>query len=688
MVRIYSIIGMCLAAVVLAHADPGPGDIFREYLWRGPYVNAGNWQRVTHPGATAAGSHEFLPNPVNSITIDDLTGAVGAEVYLEIWGGHAGTSDKTVRLNGYDWIQIPEPVAIPATSGSPRISSAECYQHFAYPSVKVPLSDLLVGDNEFEFSAGPQICFNFGWSQWGVYGAAFRIYYSEDKPHPMGRIIHPAPGSTFGDSLYLEAEASSPNGAVDRVDFIGNYEDFNFEGNGLYHQWHYRYRYGVMQNQLGTAMQAPYAAIWPTTWVPDQPGPVKIMARLTDESGLSYMTQPVDELILDRPGKAVKLYRPFDVPASWQTRVGSRQGAKLFIGHDLERATAAQMMLVTWSGGHADAIGINDSTVVKRVGGTHAYSLDAVEVPLDLLRSGTNTTFTFAKTIHHGIEVMWPGIALMVQYSDLPEAVWPLADLPVFADDLAVDWRLDKRVETDVELATDLAFTGNASLRVTPAPDYIFFLDMNVTPPVSTDGYHSLHLAFLPQGVQLTGRPGFGLYINKKSLSLADVAVELQGEDYHLDFDDHSWQEIEIPLEDLGLRFPYIETIRLAGQLQGTFLLDDVRLVAEQGPTAVTEQAAEPQPADFALLPNYPNPFNGGTTFRLVLPQATEVELNVYNLLGQRVAGILHGSLPAGPHEQSWDGRGDNGDRLASGVYFFRLQADDQSQIRSLAVLR
>jgi hypothetical protein len=678
---------VCLAALVLilgsrvvAYADPGPGDIFREYIWRGPYVNAGSWQRVTHPGATAAGANAFLPNPVNSITIDDLTNAVGAEIYLEVWGGHAGTSSKAVRLNGHDWIPIAEPLAIPGNSGDPRLRSAECYQRFTYPSVAVPLDQLRLGDNEFEFSAGPQICFNFGWGQWGLYAAAFRIYYDDDKPHPTGRIVAPAPGSTFSDSLTLEAVVSSPNGAVERVDFIGSYEDFDYEGNGVYRQWHYRYRYGVMQNQLGTATEAPYAAVWSTAWVPDQPGPMKVMARITDTSGISHMTQPVAGLILARPGRAVKLYKPFDVAPAWQTRVGNRHSSKLFVGDDLERATAAQMMLVTWSGGDADAIGINDSTVVKRVGRTHNYSLDAVPVPLELVRQGTNTLFTYAKTVHHGIEVMWPGIALLVQYTNLQGSAPPVADLLVFGDELAADWRLDRREQTGVELTADLVFAGRSALRVTPAPGFIFYLDMIATPPVRTTGYRSLHLAFLAQGVEMLGLPAFKLYVNEKS-------VELHGGSFHLDFDSRHWQEIEIPLDDLELRFPYIETLRLEGRLQGAFLLDDVRLVAEQA-TAIVEQGRLAQPSVFALLPNYPNPFNSGTTLRFVLAQAGDAQLSVYDLLGQKVASVMRGFLPAGYHSQFWDGRDDDGYPLASGVYLCRLRTKGHAEIRSLVLLR
>ena len=63
-----------------------------------------------------------------------------------------------------------------------------------------------------------------------MYSAVFRIYYDKQKPHLTGRIVSPEPGAFVGDSLALEAVASSPNGAISSVDFIGHYEDYDYVG--------------------------------------------------------------------------------------------------------------------------------------------------------------------------------------------------------------------------------------------------------------------------------------------------------------------------------------------------------------------------------------------------------------------------------------------------------------------------
>ncbi|MBT7860628.1 MAG: Ig-like domain-containing protein, partial [Gemmatimonadetes bacterium] len=361
---------LCTAAVV--HADPGPGDIFRELPMHLPI-----WQRVTDPEATASGAARH-PNTINRKRIDDLQDAIRAEIYLEMWGGHAGTSDKRLRLNGGPWISIPDPEAIPGDAGREAYQDPECYQQFIYPSVPVPVEQLVEGVNTLEFTSGGQTCFNFGWGQWGLHGITFRIYYDAVRPHPTGRILTPATGSTIAAEVLLEAEASSPNGDIAQVDFIGLYEDFDYEGNGQYRQWHYRYRSGEIRNHLGTATESPFAVNWHTTWVPDQEEPMRIMARIKDDSGLVYMTPAVEGIDLERPGTSVKLYKPYNVPARWQTRLGARLGSRVFVADDLTRAEDARLVLTTWNGASVDVVGLNDAILGSRLGSGHLFSYDEI----------------------------------------------------------------------------------------------------------------------------------------------------------------------------------------------------------------------------------------------------------------------------------------------------------------------
>ena len=79
------------------------------------------------------------------------------------------------------------------------------------------------------------------------------------------------------------------------------------------------------------------------------------------------------------------------------------------------------------------------------------------------------------------------------------------------------------------------------------------------------------------------------------------------------------------------------------------------------------------RPEVFALANNYPNPFNPATTIKYALPQAADVELTVYNVVGQPVRTLVAEHQSAGRYVVEWDATNDNGHSLASGMYFYRL---------------
>lgn len=95
-------------------------------------------------------------------------------------------------------------------------------------------------------------------------------------------------------------------------------------------------------------------------------------------------------------------------------------------------------------------------------------------------------------------------------------------------------------------------------------------------------------------------------------------------------------------------------------------------------PTSIASASSEPSPRS-RLLPNYPNPFNSGTTVGFWLDQAQPISLIIYNSIGQKVRTLVDGIHSRGAHYAHWDGRGDNGLRVASGVYPFRLLLSDRT---------
>jgi hypothetical protein len=80
-------------------------------------------------------------------------------------------------------------------------------------------------------------------------------------------------------------------------------------------------------------------------------------------------------------------------------------------------------------------------------------------------------------------------------------------------------------------------------------------------------------------------------------------------------------------------------------------------------------------PVQFALEQNYPNPFNPTTNIRFALPVQSKVVVEIYNVLGQRVKTLLREDRSEGYHTIEWNGTGNQGQQLGSGVYFLQLSA-------------
>jgi len=95
------------------------------------------------------------------------------------------------------------------------------------------------------------------------------------------------------------------------------------------------------------------------------------------------------------------------------------------------------------------------------------------------------------------------------------------------------------------------------------------------------------------------------------------------------------------------------------------------------------EKEESPQPSRFWLAQNYPNPFNPNTTIEFALPKATFVTLKVYNLLGEEVATLIAEKRLAGIYRFNWETR-----ELASGVYLYRLEADNFIQTKKLLLIQ
>ena len=258
-----------------------------------------------------------------------------------------------------------------------------------------------------------------------------------------------------------------------------------------------------------------------------------------------------------------------------------------------------------------------------------------------------------------------------------------MADRWIYRDALGKGWQEEGSNDIGVVVLTQrgIVYAGEVAgaFQVKVESGGVWKVNFLPDAPVHTLGFAALRFAFHPGDTEKR-------FSNILAAKAGDRSWDLVRGEYKVDLESRDWQVIELPLEDVQP----LESIEFAGNIEGTFYLDEMRLVAATPPliTAVTDERTATLPQSFLLEQNYPNPFNSSTTIRLDLPRSEEIDLAAYNLTGQKVATLARGHREAGTFALRWDGRDDDGSELASGVYLYRLTAGDRAETRKLLLLR
>ncbi len=105
-------------------------------------------------------------------------------------------------------------------------------------------------------------------------------------------------------------------------------------------------------------------------------------------------------------------------------------------------------------------------------------------------------------------------------------------------------------------------------------------------------------------------------------------------------------------------------------------------------PTDAVDGSPSGLPIRFTLNQNYPNPFNPATTIGYSLEKRSEVNISVFNILGQKVTTLIDETKPAGNYRIYWDGNDDDGKAVATGVYLYRIAAGDFVESKKMLLLK
>ncbi len=254
----------------------------------------------------------------------------------------------------------------------------------------------------------------------------------------------------------------------------------------------------------------------------------------------------------------------------------------------------------------------------------------------------------------------------------------PSEDLWIYRDGIEPGWTIElvRAIRVDSDLTSSkFVHSGSASHAISLLGAIKYLLD----DPGGIDPFFVYtHLEFYINGGDASGQNPI---IAGKQLSGLGIVPQPD-----------TWQLVSIPISEVPAnREGRIVSIPIAGAVEETFYLDDMRLVTreiEEISTDVDESEEISIPSGYSLSQNYPNPFNPQTVIYYELPDGSHVDLSVYNIMGQKVATLVDREMDAGSHSAVWDGKDDNGESLASGVYLYRMVGDGFVKTRKLLLLR
>lgn len=110
--------------------------------------------------------------------------------------------------------------------------------------------------------------------------------------------------------------------------------------------------------------------------------------------------------------------------------------------------------------------------------------------------------------------------------------------------------------------------------------------------------------------------------------------------------------------------------------------------VVKTSPVEWEEEDYGQLPKEFDLRQNYPNPFNPITVIEYALPKTSQVKIQIYNILGQKVRNLVSEPQEPGYKTIYWDGRDDHGNEVSSGIYFYRILAGDFVKCKKMTLLK
>ena len=399
------------------------GEFYREYWaqWDESITNCRTRLRVNDTELslhkTFGKRSEAKANGLMLVSInEDLFQLKAAQLYLEMWGGHPGTSGKRFLPNGKQMYNVPE------------VGAASGHCTYSYPVIPVKVHHLVTGTNAFQFACDRGSSF---WGHFIIDNAAVRCFLKPDHPDLIQaglkefsvKVKLSNPGSALQD--ISEVSISYPKKfeqSIISVDYFGRYLGFDDDGDGRENDWHGFTQKKQYRNHIGSASKPPFAVKWDTSMVPSQPAPMAICAVVHLKGGFHYVTDTLDDLTFPAKRNRVVVYKCSSMPTPFWSRDSKENKAVIELPKDISSLQHAQLMIKIWDGGEGtikEPFKINDhSYSITSRKAVHDVVFTVAEVNPKHLKPGKNQINLLSDTEHHGIEVLLPGPVLIACYKE------------------------------------------------------------------------------------------------------------------------------------------------------------------------------------------------------------------------------------------------------------------------------
>ncbi len=268
---------------------------------------------------------------------------------------------------------------------------------------------------------------------------------------------------------------------------------------------------------------------------------------------------------------------------------------------------------------------------------------------------------------------------------------------------LALTVKLTDKNKTHIEVTGPIQYIGADSVKVN---DVMFFVDsatviydlqdnpmpfadLKIDQIVEVKGVLQADGNFWAMKIELEDDPEM-VTVNSSLGGKSETTVIIANTEYKVSPStvvvDSNYNVIDLS----GLTLGDDVTVWAVPSSDGGYEALQIQSVTNTAVTSVGDLRADNVIRSFSLKQNYPNPFNPSTTIEFVLNRSgfANVKLEVYNMLGQKVKTLFNGVLDAGSYKFRWDGRNEASQKVASGMYIYRLEVDQKAMVKQMVLIK